>query len=391
MKSILSVIALAFFISGCSDSNNKDQELRTGHLFFSGIEGLSYDSGEGVAAVGEDGSFSYHNGDTVSFWVGNIPLIENIPAKEFLTPLDFSADARQRLQNGDVVNGFSTHTVAEEEVASYALPNNIARFLQLLDISRTNDSEKGRPILILEEWVEQLNENLIEPIDFSATIESFEEYEGPLEFVLGECLPEPQEDEVWGENNSAVNVLLGKICFYGEDSDFCTAPPTRNEINCAISKNKDDGSLIEDYDESLEDYYREDLQSKREQILASTVSTETKESDNAKEMLIFEANFISNELGARLFFDQFSDTPNEGDDATRTLNIYSEDESFNIEAIEIASLNEQIVKVDGFSTTNKTFSYTPVGVAGEETTIIINIKVEGDYRWYKKNFRVVIQ
>lgn len=86
MKYTLSALILTLLLAGCSDDGNKgDPTLRTGQLFFSGIEGLTYQTATLSGAVSEDGTFSYHEGETVSFWLGDLMLTESVPAKEYMT------------------------------------------------------------------------------------------------------------------------------------------------------------------------------------------------------------------------------------------------------------------------------------------------------------------
>lgn len=153
----------------------------------------------------------------------------------------------------------------------------------------------------------------------------------------------------------------------------------------------EDGGLIEGYDEELIDFYKEDLLDKRKKIIEGRRSTTLKGSDETEQLIGYESTLIYKELGERLFFDHFGETVKEGDHKTRTINIYSEQRDFSITGMEVESENDRIVRIDGFSEESKNFSYSPIGVAGEEATIIINLRVNDDYRWYRKNYRVIIE
>ncbi|MCP5206873.1 MAG: hypothetical protein H7A01_06700 [Hahellaceae bacterium] len=399
MKYTLSALILTLLLAGCSDDGNKgDPTLRTGQLFFSGIEGLTYQTATLSGAVSEDGTFSYHEGETVSFWLGDLMLTESVPAKEYMTPLEFSVDGRARLEAGDVVNGLSTHTLAEEEVAGYQFQNNLTRFLQVMDGFLSENNIEGRRIFISERSIEQLNTELLTltpPLDFNVSIEEFEKTVKPPKFIEGECPaggvdPTIVEEQVT-EGKSPVNILLENICFFAETSFRCATPPTQQEIDCAPTMYNEDGGLIEGYDEELIDFYKEDLLDKRKKIIEGRRSTTLKGSDETEQLIGYESTLIYKELGERLFFDHFGETVKEGDHKTRTINIYSEQRDFSITGMEVESENDRIVRIDGFSEESKNFSYSPIGVAGEEATIIINLRVNDDYRWYRKNYRVIIE
>jgi hypothetical protein len=414
MKYSLSAISLIIALAGCSDDGNKgDPAKRQGRLLFSGIDGLTYQTATLSGAVNPDGSFSYHEGETITFWLGDLLLTEGVPAREYLTPLEFTIEGRTRLETGDVINGFTTHALAEIEVSLHQVPNNITRFLQLMDKETSQSSVDGIPITIDERAIEQMNEQLmtlVTPINFDVPITDFEKYIEPEKFVEGVCptptgetpeipdFPEAPETEdpvtppvSTTEEDSPVNKLLTSICFYPEGHFTCEPPPSQAEIDCAPKKFDEEGVLLEGIDETLENFYKEDLIDTRESIISSKTKTKVKSSNATRETILFEASSIAEALGARLLFSRYGETVNEGDNAERTVSILSETGDFVIADMEIESLNETIVRVDRFSMAEKTFTYTPVGVAGEETTIVLNIRVEGDYRWYLKNYRVIIK
>lgn len=402
MKTTLSAISLIFILAGCSDDGGSDDPtLRTGQLLYSGIDGLSYQTATLEGKVNKDGRFTYRTGETVAFWLGDVPLAEGVPAKEFITPMEFTVNGRSRLETGDVINGFSTHKVAEEEVAAYQYQNNLTRFLQLMDVNLEPENILNQAITISDRSIEQMNTQLLTlspPLDFDIPISKFEENTAKPVFVDGECPADgvtaetpvvPPTDSK--NKKSTVNILLDEICFFQEGDIRCEAPPTQAEIDCAPNKFDEDGNLLEGIDESLVSYYKEDLKNQWNAIINSGTSTTLKSSDSTKELIIYESSLIYKETGARIFFSQYDDTVKEGDVAQRTISIHSEDSGFVISAMEVESQNDRIARVDGFSETGKTFSYSPVGVSGEETTIFLNIKLEGDYRWYRKNYRIIIE
>lgn len=66
-------------------------------LFMEGsITGLSYTTDTSNGTLNEKGEYSYTEGDTITFFAGNFP-IGSCLAKEFITPLDFVAEASGRI------------------------------------------------------------------------------------------------------------------------------------------------------------------------------------------------------------------------------------------------------------------------------------------------------
>ena len=60
------------------------------------VKGLSYRTDSISGKLDEDGMFFYEDGETITFYAGNFPLGTS-PAKEFVTPLEFVAEATGRI------------------------------------------------------------------------------------------------------------------------------------------------------------------------------------------------------------------------------------------------------------------------------------------------------
>lgn len=93
--------------SGSSSSTLKQQ----GIFLDSPVEGLGYRSGNHVGITDSRGGFQFFQGETISFFIGDVPL-GNAMAKSVMTPLDLVDEATDENHQGVV---------------------NIARFLQSLD------------------------------------------------------------------------------------------------------------------------------------------------------------------------------------------------------------------------------------------------------------------
>ena len=102
-----------------SGSSSSDEERRNGlviiiqdgQLVDAPVEGVRFESGALNGVTGPNGEFQFEDGATVAFFIGDIPLGDEVPAKAFMTPLDL-------VPGGDI----DTPAVI-----------NIARLLQSLD------------------------------------------------------------------------------------------------------------------------------------------------------------------------------------------------------------------------------------------------------------------
>ena len=108
---LLLVLCLVF--SGCGgDGGGTPQVPQEGTFIDSTVEGLEYKSGVCVGVTDSKGSFTYTEGETVTFFIGNV-MLGKATAKPLMTPLDLVEEA-----------------VDENHQAVV----NIARFLQSLDV-----------------------------------------------------------------------------------------------------------------------------------------------------------------------------------------------------------------------------------------------------------------
>ena len=99
----------------CNPNNNNDPvvvvAVDNGQLIDAPVQGVRYVSGSVSGITGDNGEFQYETGNTVRFFIGELPLGEAVTGKAVITPLDL------------VPNG----TIDTPAVI------NIARLLQSLD------------------------------------------------------------------------------------------------------------------------------------------------------------------------------------------------------------------------------------------------------------------
>lgn len=103
-------VLLAVLATGCGSSDDADPNLQTGRVNATAIENLRYKTQTQEGKTGADGSFNFLPGETVTFFVGHIPLGATA-AKSEVTLLDLAG----------------TTDTGDQEVV------NLSRFLQSLD------------------------------------------------------------------------------------------------------------------------------------------------------------------------------------------------------------------------------------------------------------------
>ena len=131
---VLCALSPTLVMAGCPDAVYCRGGVCTGYYYDSLVSGLTYESrSDGVVThtgvTGEDndpGSFSYAEGDTVSFSLGDISLGQTV-AKERVTPFDFAGIVEEAIGGCEVNGDLPEDTDAFRRVA------NLAILLQTLD------------------------------------------------------------------------------------------------------------------------------------------------------------------------------------------------------------------------------------------------------------------
>jgi hypothetical protein len=362
--SLILITTLA--ISGCFDgSSSSGDDTSIGRLNYNGFSGLAYTTASQTGITDGRGEFRYYSGETLSFRVGNLLLADDVPAQEFVTPLEFFANLRTALNNPSVNDeGLSNHEGTETQLLDDVPLNNLVRFL--ISLNWKVNVREGQGIDIKDRVIQQLNAKLPEltaPIDFNVST---------LEFTAG------------GNNPSPANQLLAAICFYPVGDELCEKPPTQLEIDAAPIRPDNE----EDWDPNIE--YQQDLRAKRDRILDSIRSLDDIDEDDARTYLKRELGDISTRIANRYFL-----SPHE-------IRLPASDTSIKTVKIRQIAGTPQLVELDAISTRPTEVvkhavnwqaaevEYFIAGDPGGESEIRISFNPENTYRWVQKTLRVII-
>ncbi|WP_404363168.1 organic solvent ABC transporter permease [Marinobacter sp.] len=360
---LLSLIAL----SGCSDdSDSSDDDRSTGQITPTGISGLSYSTASQSGITDSRGRFRYYPGEQLSLRVGDLELFSGIPARDFVTPLDFDAQIRSQLDQASLTDeGLLSHRPTEQRLFSQNVVMNTTRLL--LALGWRTDLRDGRAIDIRQRVITQLNEalpNLSAPIDFSVP---------PAAFASG------------GDEPSPANQLLNEICFFPPQSELCEEPPTLEEVEIAPDVPEDPTKRLEDVE------YKQDLESKRKRILGAIREVDDISEDKVEEYLTRELDIVTVGRGNRYLLNASTASHPASDTSIKTVKIRRVGGQPNLEELEVLNTNEVDIVVHAFNELTADVDYFVAGPSGKEGTLLINFKPAGDYRWVKKQLRVIIQ
>ncbi len=161
-KNTILLILLMFFLtaitacsSGSSSSsatgegnNSTNSTAFTGVFLDSPVEGLHYQTGTMSGLTDEHGTFRFHEGETVTFMIGNY-MLGSAPGNNIMTPIDLVQGA-----NDD------THPTV----------TNISRLLQSLDW----DGDPSNGIMITEVMHSEMTDRMI---DITQGTDEFEDYD----------------------------------------------------------------------------------------------------------------------------------------------------------------------------------------------------------------------
>ena len=359
-------LSAAVVCTGCLDSGGSgSDDTRIGRINYQGLSGLTYTTNSQSGETNEAGEFRYYPGETLSLKVGKLPIIDNVPAQDFVSFLDFQPELREALRTPSVNDrGLKDHRPVEARL----LPNNTelqnrTRFLLALDWS--GNVSEGEGIDIRPRVIEQLNAAINDPdipdtLDFTVSAQDFSAADSPA------------------------NRILQSICFYPEDDRLCGAPPSPQEIEAAQSRPEND----EDLDPNTP--YKEDLQSLADRIREAVRTLEDVDSEQAENYLERELASISNHYGRRYFLKDYLARHPASDTGIKTIEVRKIGGEAALAEIEAVSARPNDIAVHSWSWQTAEVEYYVAGDTGGESDIRINFRPEDTYRWITKDIRVII-
>jgi len=367
LRRLLLPLSTALVLSACFDGGgSSSDDTLTGQIQSQGVSGLTYRTNSRESTTDAQGKFRYYPGETLTFKVGTLPIADGVPAKEFVSFLDFQPELREALETSKVDSqNLKDHALTESTLLNNQELLNRTRFIMALNWTEVIQDDEG--IDIRPRVIEQLNAALDDPalpvsVDFSIPSAEFE------------------------AEDSAANQLLASICFHEKGDQLCGEPPTPEEIENAPERPGNDDDI--DPDET----YKQDLKSLRERILQAVRSLEDIDAQGAKEYLIKELAGITNAIGRQYYLSDHVASHPASDTALKTIAIRKVDGDIALtkNGIEAVSTRPQDITVHSWSWQEADVDYFVGGEAGGEAEILINLKPENDYRWIRKSLRVVI-
>ncbi|MBJ6138080.1 organic solvent ABC transporter permease [Marinobacter litoralis] len=367
LRHLLLTLSTAVLLSACSDGGGSgSDDTLTGQIQSHGIGGLTYTTNSRQNTTDAQGRFEYYPGETLSLKVGELPIAQNVPAKAFVSFLDFQPELRDALKTAKVDSqNLSNHAITESSLLTNQELLNRTRFLMALNWTEVIQDGKGidiRPRVINQLNAAINNPDLPSEVDFSIPGTEFE-------------APE-----------SAANQLLASICFYEEGDRLCEQPPTLADIENAPERPENDEAINPDTT------YKQDLKSLRERILQSVRSIEDIDTQGAKEYLTKELAGITNAIGRQYYLSGHVASHPASDTALKNISIrkVGGDIALAKNGVEAISTRPQNVAVHTWSWQEANAEYFVDGAAGGESEILINFKPEKDYRWIRKSLRVLV-
>lgn len=366
-STLLFTCLIPMMLSGCSGGGSDSDDRLRGQVTPNGIRGLSYQTASQTGVTDNDGSFRYYPGESLQISVGDLQLVSGVPASDIVTPLEFLPEIRAQLASPALNDeGLLDHRLTEQALLEDTTLMNMTRFLLSLNWEVTVQDDES--LEIRDRVLEQLNEALPEldaAIDFAVSTSEFE--------ASSEA------------GRSPANQLLEKICFFEEDDDRCDEPPTQAEIDAAPERPDDD----DDIDPDIE--YREDLISKRNRILGGQRQLDDVDLDAAKAYLTRELD-----AATRLHANRYTLTPETAaypatDTGIKQVRVRKIGGGLALGALEAVSLRDADVAIHSYDWQSGTVEYFINGEAGGESDVLVNFQPEDDYRWIRKQLRVIIE
>lgn len=363
-------------LAGCiggDDNGGGNDDRETGTLMHIGVENVHYETRSQSDTTDEDGTFRFHPGEKLTFRVGDLVLAENVPAAPFLSPIDFTAEARQKLDRGGTDRyGLLTHRVVEEDLAANDRQAiNITRLLMVM--SEDNESEPVETLTITQRTIDQLNAYLADEdnprIDFDVPVDEFARPDTEGDDVRND------EGDLQADISSPTNLMLDSICFEPEDSDLCDPPPTKSDINNAG-----------------DDELREELEQERGQIIEARRTLQDVSANDVTEFLERDTLIFKGDLESPFFLTPETLTIEPQDDGIKEVTIQRTGSSdFSLDDIE-ADITGEGWSIESTDWQTGTVRFYHDGSSTEPGVVTVNFRVDfpdfDNYRWFQKTLRV---
>ena len=371
MKRLACTLLALTLLTGCFDSDSsKPDTTPMGQLTPTGIEGLDYRTASQSARTGSKGRFRYLDGETVSFRLGELVLAEDIPTGAVLTPLDFFPEMRSLLMLPVAdAEGMLSHKPVEEVLIDDAALINKTRLLMVLN--RELGTNTGRGVVLTDRVLSQFAEGYAErteDLDFSMPINQFSQ----------------RENAEQGLEDSQATRIVQAICFFPASDSRCDTPPTLEEIELAPVPPEDNADRDPDV------VYRDDLERKRNRIVGARRTMESVSVDDVKRLLRRELELASVGLAKEYYLSQTTARFDHRDTTVKRLTLRKVSGTPDIDGIEAVSTNEHAVMIHSFNAETASVEYFLTGASGDEATVLISFRPTGEYRWIRKQLRVIL-
>ncbi|MGO1463205.1 MAG: organic solvent ABC transporter permease [Marinobacter sp.] len=366
-RALLASLFISPLLAGCfsGDGDSDGNDTNTGTVNALGISGLTYQTASQSGKTNAYGQFQYYPGETLSLWVGDLLIAEDVPTQEWVTLLEFFPDIRAQLPTPTVDSeGLPGHTGTEAEAISNVPLNNLTRFL--INLNWSEGVREGKGIDIRDRVIQQLNAalpNLTSPIDFNVSARKF---------------------DATGDTPSPANQLLAQICFYPAGDELCEAPPTEDYIKNAPERPKDD----EEWNPNVE--YKQDLRAKKQRIIQAARSMDEVDAEDAEDYQKRELKKITTLIGNRFYLDNHIARHPASDSSNKQIKINRIGGNAELSDLQVITTRPQDVVVHSYSAQMAEVDYYADGPAGGESEIVISFSPENTYRWIRKTLRVVI-
>ncbi|MGP4842597.1 organic solvent ABC transporter permease [Marinobacter sp. 1Y8] len=369
IKTALLVVS-TLTLHGCfGGDGGGGNDTATGQITLTGIGGLTYQTQSQRSLTDASGRYAYYPGETVDLNIGDLPVGIDIPTDDVITPLQFLPETRAQLQSSVTDEfGLLSHKPVEKQVIQNSTLINITRFMMAMDDNETTND--GGNIYFTARNISQLNQAMTylpDSIDFTLPVSVF-----------------ALDDEDTGEM-SAANKALSEICFYPPDDELCEDPPTQAEIDAAPAPPTAD----EPRDENV--VYRDDLENKRDRILAAIRKVGDIQLPEVEEYLLRELDKITTERTNRYYLSTVTANISATDTGIREVFVRLVGGEPNLQGLEALSTDEMAVVVHSTSAQTHSAEYFVAGAPGDESEVIVNFRPADDYRWLRKPLRVIIE